>query len=121
MTLKEAIKIYNELCIKEEIKKYDEALHILCNKMKDCKPKKEYYKSSKTKDYYIELPYRELTVNSKGQFVYKKHSYSCSYTYKNKGKYSGGNYCLSKCNRNREYITNFIEREILEDNSKEEV
>lgn len=120
MNLREAIKIHNELCDKEEIKKYCEALHIVCEKMQNCKPKKEYYKSSKIKDYYIELPYRELTIHN-GKAVYEKHNYSCSYTYKNKGKYSGGNYCLSKCNRNREYIVNLIEREILEDNSKEEV
>ena len=42
MNLKEAIKIYNELCNKEEIKKYCEALHIVCEKMQNCKPKKEY-------------------------------------------------------------------------------
>ena len=30
MNLKEAIKIHNELCSKEEIKKYCEALHIVC-------------------------------------------------------------------------------------------
>lgn len=60
MTLREAIKIHNELCNKEEIIKYCDALHIICKKMRECKPKKEYYKSSKIKDYYIELPYREL-------------------------------------------------------------
>lgn len=119
MNIREAIKIHNELCDKEEIIKYCDALHIIYEKMRECKPKKEYYKSSKTKDYYIELPYRGLTFNN-GKVVYEKHGYSCSYTFKNKSKYSGGNYCLSKCNKNREYITNLIEREILKDNSKEE-
>ena len=119
MTIREAIKIHNELCDKEEIKKYDEAVRILCNKMSNCKPKKEYYKSSKTKDYYIELPYRELTVNGKGKFVYIKHYYSCSYKYINNSKYSGGNYCLSLNKSNtREKIEEFIEREIAKDNEK---
>mgnify|MGYP005945784359 FL=1 len=40
MNLKEAIKIHNELYSKEEIKKYCEALHIVCEKMQNCKPKK---------------------------------------------------------------------------------
>lgn len=119
MNLKEAIKIHNELCNKEEIKKYDEACRILCQTMDDCKPKKVYYKSSKTKDYYIELPYRELTVNAEGRFIYRKHYYSCSYKYINKGKYSGGNYCLSLNKSNtREKIESFIDKEIAEDNLK---
>lgn len=119
MNLKEAIKIHNELCNKEEIKKYDEATIILCEKMRNCKPKKVYYKSSKTKDYYIELPYRELTVNAEGKFIYRKHYYSCSYKYINKGKYSGGNYCLSLIKSNtKEKIEDFIDEEIVKDNLK---
>lgn len=87
--------------------------------MGDCKPKKVYYKSSKTKDYYIELPYRELTVNAEGRFIYRKHYYSCSYKYINKGKYSGGNYCLSLNKSNtREKIESFIDKEILKDNEE---
>ena len=40
MNLKEAIKIHNELCNKEEIKKYYEALQIVCEKMQNCQHKK---------------------------------------------------------------------------------
>ena len=40
MNLKEAIKIHNELCNKEEIKKYCEALHIVCEKCKIANLKK---------------------------------------------------------------------------------
>ena len=115
MNLKEAIKIHNELCDKEEIKKYCEALHIVCEKMQNCKPKKEYYKSSIINDYYIELPYMELTI-SNGKAVYRKHEYSCSS--KSKDKKTGSNYCLSLCRCNREEIEKFIEREIANDNLK---
>ena len=83
MNLKEAIKIHNELCNKEEIKKYCEALHIVCEKILNCKPKKEYYKSSIINDYYIEYPYMELTI-SNGKAVYRRHKYSCSRESKDK-------------------------------------
>lgn len=115
MNLNEAIKIHNELYDKEEIKKYCEALHIICEEMRDCKPKKEYYKSSIIKDYYIELPYIELTI-SNGKAIYKKHGYSCSSKYKDRKTES--NYCLSLCGKKREEIEDFIEREIAEDNLK---
>ena len=99
MNLREAIKTYNELQDKEEIKKYSKALNIICEKMSKCKPKKEYYKSSNVKDYYIELPYMELTFN-KGKAVFKKHYYNCTYKYKDE-KSVGGNYCLSLCKYTR--------------------
>ena len=98
MNLKEAIKIHNELCSKEEIKKYCEALHIVCEKMQNCKPKKEYYKSSIINDYYIEHPYMELTI-SNGKAVYRRHKYSCSS--ESKDKKIRSNYCLSICRCNR--------------------
>ena len=97
MNLKEAIKIHNELYNKEEIKKYCEALHIVCEKMQNCKPKKEYYKSSIINDYYIEYPYMELTI-SNGKAVYRRHKYSCSS--KSKDKKISSNYCLSLCRYN---------------------
>lgn len=115
MNLKEAIKIHNELYDKEEIKKYCEALHIICEKMRDCKPKKEYYKSSISNDYYIELPYKELTI-SNGKAVYRRHGYSCSS--KAKSKKTESNYCLSLCRCNREEIEKLIEKEIANDNLK---
>lgn len=115
MNLKEAIKIHNELYNKEEIKKYCEALHIVCEKMQNCKPKKEYYKSSIINDYYIELPYKELTINN-GKVVYRRHGYSCSS--KAKSKKTESHYCLSLCRCNREEIEKFIEREIANDNLK---
>ena len=99
----------------EEIKKYCEALHIVCEKMQNCKPKKEYYKSSIINDYYIELPYKELTINN-GKAVYRRHGYSCSS--KAKSKKTRSNYCLSLCRCNREEIEKFIEREIANDNLK---
>lgn len=111
MTIKEAIKIHNELEDNELVKKYMEALHILVEETHK-KPKKEYYKSSNLKDYYIELPYKELTF-SNGKAVYKKHNYSCSY--RNKNNDGGGNYCLSLCNKTRKGIEEFIDKEILED------
>lgn len=115
MNLKEAIKIYNELHDKEEIKKYYEALHIVYEKMRNCKPKTEYYKSSLTRDYYIEHPYMELTIN-KGKAVYKKHEYSC--ISESKDKKTCSNYCLSLCRYNREEIEKLIEKEIVNDNLK---
>lgn len=115
MNLKEAIKIHNELCSKEEIKKYCEALHIVCEKMQNCKPKKEYYKSSIINGYYIEHPYMELTI-SNGKAVYRRHKYSCSS--ESKDKKIRSNYCLSICRCNREGIEKFIEREIANDNLK---
>ena len=115
MNLKEAIKVYNELNEKEEIKKYCEALHIVCGEMQNRKPKIEYYKSSAIKDYYIELPYMELTMNN-GKAVYRKHRYSC--LSKSKDKKTGSNYCLSLCRYNREEIEKIIEREITKDNLK---
>lgn len=115
MNLKEAIKIHNELYNKEEIKKYCEALHIVCEKMQNCKPKKEYYKSSIINDYYIELPYMELTIKN-GKAVYRKNGYSCSS--KSKNKKTGTNYCLSLCGYKKEKIEKFIEREIANDNLK---
>lgn len=122
MNLREAIKTYNELNNKEEIIKYCEALHIVCKKMEECKPKKEYYKSSKIKDYYIELPYKKLTLNNE-KAVYEKRYYNCIYEYTNKSKYGGGNYCLSLCKYTREKIEELIEREIAKDNKevKEEI
>ena len=115
MNLKEAIKIHNELYDKEEIKKYCEALHIVCEKMQNYKPKIEYYKSSTINDYYIELPYKELTINN-GMAVYKRHGYSC--LSKSKNKKIESHYCLSLCRYNRERIEEFIEGEIAEDNLK---
>ena len=115
MNLKEAIKIHNELYSKEEIKKYCEALHIVCEKMQNCKPKKEYYKSSIINDYYIEHPYMELTI-SNGKAVYRRHKYSCSS--ESKDKKIKSNYCLSLCRYNREKIEKLIEREIANDNLK---
>ena len=115
MNLKEAIKIHNELFNKEEIKKYCEALHIVREKMQNCKPKKEYYKSSIINNYYIELPYMELTIEN-GKAVYRKHRYSC--LSKSKSGKTESNYCLSLCKINRKDIEEFIEREIANDNLK---
>lgn len=115
MNLKEAIKVYNELNDKEEIKKYCEALHIVCEKMQNCKPEIEYYKSSTIKDYYIELPYMELTMNN-GKAVYRKHRYSC--LSKSKSGKTESHYCLSLCKRNKKDIEEFIEKEIANDNLK---
>ena len=115
MNLKEAIKVYNELNEKEEILKYCEALHIVCGKMQNCKPKIEYYKSSAIKDYYIELPYMELTMNN-GKAVYRKHNYSC--LSKSKDRKTESHYCLSLCKHNRKEIEKLIEREIANDSLK---
>ncbi len=115
MNLNEAIKIHNELYDKEEIKKYCEALHIICEEMRNCKPKKEYYKSSIIKDYYIELPYTEVTI-SNGKAVYRKYGYDC--LSKSKDNKTGSHYCLGLCKLNRKDIEEFVERKIVEDNLK---
>lgn len=110
MNIKDAIKIHNELEDNEMIQKYMEALHIVVNNL-DKKPKEEYYKSSKERDYYIELPYMKLELKN-GKAVYKKHYYNA--IYKNKDGSGGANYCLSLCKYNRKYIENFIDKRIQE-------
>lgn len=115
MNLKEAIKIYNELCNKEEITKYCKALHIVCDKMGNCKPKKEYYKSSKINDYYLLFPYMKLIISNE-KAVYRRYKYDC--LRKSKDNKSESYYCLGRCGYNREEIEKFIEREIANDNFK---
>ena len=112
MNLKEAIKIHNELEDNEQVQKYLEALSIVVKEL-DRKAKVEYYKSSSIKDYYIELPYKQLTINSDGKAVYRKHSYNCIYKYKNEKAH--GNYCLSLCNYTKEYIEQLIDNAIIKD------
>ena len=55
MNIREAIKIYNELKDDENVIKYSEALSIVLKQLHK-EPKKQFYKSSKSNDFYIELP-----------------------------------------------------------------
>lgn len=118
MKISEAIKIHNELEDNELVQKYMEALHIVVQQT-ERKPRKEHYKSSNIKDYYIEFPYKYLTFEN-GKAVWQKCNYNCSYKCIKPSKYSGGNYCLSKCNKTRKDIEEFINREILKDLQRKE-
>lgn len=111
MTIKEAIKIHNELDDNELVQKYMEALHIVVKQLNK-KPKEEYYKSTEDKDYYIELPYKKLEMNGSGKAVYKQYYYNAKYKYKD-GR-GTGNYCLSLCKYDRKAIEKFINKKIQE-------
>lgn len=114
--LKEEREKNKELENNELVQKYMEALHIVI-KYTERKPKKEYYKSSNMKDYFIELPYKYITFEN-GKAKWQKCGYNCSY--RNVNNDGGGNYCLSLCNKTRKNIEKFITDEILEDLKCEE-
>lgn len=122
MEIEEAIKTYNELYDNENVKKYNETLHIIL-KETNKKPEREYYKSSNTHDFYIELPYKRLALTSEGA-KYEEHGYNAIFTPRkdrilpDKTKY-GGNFCLSLCKYSREKIQEFIEDHIREDNKED--
>lgn len=122
MEIEEAIKTYNELYDDENVKKYNETLHIILNET-DKEPEREYYKSSNTHDYYIELPYKRLALTSEGA-KYEEHGYNAIFTPRKnkilpgKTKYCG-NFCLSLCKYSREKIKEFIEDHIREDNKED--
>lgn len=108
----EEIETFNAIKDLPIIKQYTDLLHKIVSFNK--KPKEKYYKSSQLRDYYIEMPYDELTLNSEGKYYIKKCSYS--YNGKRKDKSSTVYGCLSYCNYSLKEIKKKIDKSIEEDN-----
>lgn len=118
MELEEAIRVYNELRNNKDVERYCEALHIVCQEWDKAKPELEFYKSSNKYDYYIELPYKQLTVFGDGKTGYRNNGFN--YIGKGiNGNKSSLNGCVGLCNNSKEEVMKSIDRSIEEDNKKD--
>ena len=101
MELNEAIKTYNDLFKKDEIKLFSEAKSIVFNNCSEQqKVTKTFYKSSKLRSFFIEEPYERLTLNSNG-VSYTHYDYNLV-TQNNDG--GSSTYCLGLCKCTKEEI-----------------
>lgn len=99
------------------VKEYLDILHKVV-RFEQEEPKKEYYKSSKKYDYFIEYPYEKFTVLKNGKYGFKKHGYDAF------GKDIDGKgtlyFCFSLCNNTKEEMIEYIEKHIIDDNEEVE-
>ena len=109
----EEIETFNAIKDLPIIKQYLDLLDKIVS-FNDKKPKEKYYKSSQLRDYYIEMPYEQLTLNSEGKYYIQKRGYS--YNGKRKDKSSTLYGCLSYCNYSLKEIKKEIDKSIEEDN-----
>lgn len=109
----EEIETFNAIKDLPIIKQYTDLLDKIVS-FNDKKPKEKYYKSSQLRDYYIEMPYNRLTLNSEGKYYIKK----CNYSYNGKRKDKGSTLygCLSYCNYSLKGIKKEIDKSIEKDN-----
>lgn len=111
MELKEAIKTFNELKNTDIIKRYEEAFDIVVKEISK-QPERKYWKSTKTNDYYIELPYEKLVPTEEG-VKYEHRSYNCIYCRKGENPndvIGWGNFCLSLCNLTEEQLKDRVDK-----------
>lgn len=110
---KEEIETFNAIKDLPIIKQYIDLLDKVCS-FNANKPKERFYKSSKKYDYFIELPYEDLTLDSQFNYYIRKRGYS--YNGKNKKTGSVRYFCLSLCNYTLKEIKEKIDESIKEDN-----
>lgn len=110
---KEEIETFNAIKDLPIIQQYTDLLNKIVQFNND-KPKKEYYKSSQLRDYYIEMPHNVITVDKDGKYFKKK----CGYNYvgERKDKKSTLYGCVSYCNYSLEEIKEMIDKSIEKDN-----
>lgn len=99
------------------VKEYVDVLHKVVYFEQE-EPKKEYYKSSKKYDYYIEYPYEKFTFLKNGKYGFEKYGFDAF------GKDIDGRgkllFCLGLCNKTKEEMIEYIEKHIIDDNEEVE-
>ena len=109
----EEIEIFNAIKDLPIIKQYTDLLDKIVS-FNSNKPKEKYYKSSKLRDYYIEMPYDKLDINKEGNYYIRK----CGYSYNGKRKDESSTLygCLSYCNYSLKKIKQMIDENIDKEN-----
>lgn len=113
--VKEAIKIYNKMANRIDVRKFEKARSLILEEMHNQKPELEYYKSSKKYDYYIEKPYKQMYFYD-NKVKFKEYGYSARGEAKNG---SSIHFCLALCGYSKERIIEIIENHIIQDNLEE--
>ena len=114
------IEIYNLTANDKIVRDYTNALDIIFKYMSSNKnkPKRKYIKSSNKYDYFLELPFNELTFIGNYKIGFKNRGYNV--VAKKKGDdYFCLNYCRSLCKETKKDMIKLIEESIQKDNSKE--
>lgn len=110
---KEEIETLNAIKDLPIIKQYIDLLDKVCG-FQETKPKEKYYKSSQKYDYFIQMPFEQLTIDSEGKYYIRKCSYS--YIGKRKDRKSTLYGCLSYCHYSLKEIKQMIDEHIEKDN-----
>lgn len=111
--IQKSIKTYNKLRNNRKVKNYKLVTKIV-ESISEKQPEREYYKSDNKYDYYIELPFRKLILDSDKGAFYQNKSYNCVYCEKGediKGKSIPYEYdfCLGLSNLTRQEIEQEID------------
>lgn len=109
--IQKSIKTYNKLRNNRKVKNYKLVTKIV-ESIAEKQPERKYWKSTKTNDYYIELPYEKLVPTKKG-VKYEHRGYNCIYCKKGanpKDVIGWGNFCLSLCNLTEEQLKDNVNK-----------
>jgi len=110
---KEELETFNAIKDLPIIKQYIDLLDKVCS-FQETKPKEKYYKSSQKYDYFIQMPFEELTIDSEGKYYIRKRNYS--YIGKRKDGKSTLYSCLSYYHYSLKEIKQMIDKSIEKDN-----